>query len=159
MNAKFLLGPRRVVFIRAALVLAWIVLGTALFITGRGHSLLVDNKDTAELPAPDLITVFIDGGPGFDYFRGDRDRISITGSRHRIRIEFGDGSPAFEREFVLSIKNDMYVLSIPKMLHGGESFVDVFHTAPEPARGGEMEEENLFGESLDDPLVFSEGAP
>jgi hypothetical protein len=123
---------RRRTCIRAALVLLWIGLGVLLFAVYRGHTLLVDNRNTDGGPrAPDLITVSVDGGKGREFFRGDRDRFAVTGAHHRIRIEFGDGAPPFEREFSLPVRDDMYLLSVPKMLNE-LPFVEVFHAAPEP---------------------------
>ncbi|MDR1410778.1 MAG: hypothetical protein LBI91_01075 [Spirochaetaceae bacterium] len=122
----------RRICIRAALVLLWIGLGILLFSVYRGHSLLIDNRNTDGGPrAPDLITVSVDGGKSLEYFRGDRDRFAVAGTRHRIRVEFSDGAPPFEQEFSLPIRDDMYLLSVPKMLNG-LPFVEVFHTAPEP---------------------------
>ncbi|MDR2054066.1 MAG: hypothetical protein LBP80_11695 [Treponema sp.] len=130
---------RRRTCIRAALVLLWIGLGALLFTVYRGHTLLVDNRDTEEgLRASDLITVSVDGGEGLEFFRGDRDRFAVAGARHRIRIEFGGGQAPFEREFSLPIRDDMYLLSVPKMLND-LPFVEVFHTAPEPRTGGDEE--------------------
>ncbi|MDR2629608.1 MAG: hypothetical protein LBC60_01645 [Spirochaetaceae bacterium] len=134
--------------IRAILVLLWIGLGVLLFIVYRGHTLLVDNHNTPEgLRAPDLITVSVDGGKGLEFFRGDRDRFAVTGARHRIRIEFSDGTPPFEQEFRLPIRDDMYILSVPKMLEN-LPFVEVFHTAPEPRT---PEEEELPSEEVPVP--------
>jgi hypothetical protein len=135
-------------YIRAALVLLWMGLGVLLFVIYRGHTLLVDNRNTeAGLRAPDLITVSVDGGKGLEFFRGDRDRFAVTGSRHRIRIEWSDGTPPVEQEFRLSIRDDMYLLSIPKMLNH-LPFVEVFHTAPEPRL---PEEEELPAEEVPIP--------
>ncbi|MDR1399769.1 MAG: hypothetical protein LBJ41_07605 [Treponema sp.] len=123
---------RRRICIRAALVLLWIGLGVLLFIVYRGHTLLVDNRNIDGGPrAPDLITISVDGGKCLEFFRGDRDRFAVTGSRHWIRIEFSDREPPFEQEFSLPIRDDMYLLSVPKMLND-LSFVEIFHTAPEP---------------------------
>jgi hypothetical protein len=120
--------------VRTGIVIAWLLLGTLLFITSRGHSLLVDNRnvDLPPLQAPEEISVFVDRQKGLTFSRGDRDRFTVTGSRHRIRIEFSDSQSPVEREFVLPIKDDMYILSVPKMLAGIEPFVEVFHTIPEP---------------------------
>jgi hypothetical protein len=134
--------------IQAAMILLWIGLGIIIFVNFRGHTLIVDNRNTEEgLRAPDLITVSVDGGKGLEFFRGDRDRFAVTGSRHRIRIEFSDGTPPFEREFRLPIRADMYILSIPKMLNS-LPFVEVFHTAPEPRS---PEEEELPSEEVPVP--------
>jgi hypothetical protein len=134
--------------IRGGLVLAWLLLGTLLFITGRGHTLLIDNRDFEDIEASDLITVYVDRGRGVEYFSGDRDRLTLTGSKHHILVEFSDGSPPFEGDFTLPIKDDMYLLSVPKMVNGIEPFVDVFHTAPEPVTGEEGDDDD-FG-SFDD---------
>ncbi|MDR2786206.1 MAG: hypothetical protein LBB83_09865, partial [Treponema sp.] len=118
--------------IRVVLVLLWIGLGALFFVVYRGHTLLVDNRNTEDgLRAPDLITVSVDRGKGLEFFQGDRDRFAVTGARHRIRIEFSDGTPPFEQEFRLPIRDDMYILSVPRMLKD-LPFVEVFHTAPEP---------------------------
>jgi hypothetical protein len=138
--------------IRAGLVLLWIGLGALLFTVYRGHTLLVDNRDTDESRAPDLITVSVDGGKALEFFRGDRDRFAVAGARHRIRIEFSDGKAPFEREFSLPIRDDMYLLSVPKML-GDLPFVEVFHTTPEPRAD---EEEELPSGDLCEELPFEE---
>jgi hypothetical protein len=115
------------------LVLVWFLLGSALFISNRGHTLLVDNHNLQEegIRAPDLIKISIDDGYPLDFFRGDRDRYNLGGSNHRIRVEFSDGTAPFEGTFKLPIKDDMYILSVPKMINGLEPFVEVFHTVRE----------------------------
>jgi hypothetical protein len=120
-------------FIRTALILVYIGLGAVLFVVYRGHTLLVDNHNVEQpaIRAPDLITITLDKGKSSEFFRNDRDRFSVRGSNHHIRVEFSDGKQPFEGTFVLPLKGDMYILSIPKMLGGIEPFVEVFHTVPE----------------------------
>ncbi|MDR2484529.1 MAG: hypothetical protein LBD55_03940 [Treponema sp.] len=132
---------RRRLIIRGGLAILWIGLGVILFLLYRGHTVLVDNRpvETPSLRAPDLITVSIDGGAGLEFLRGDRDRFAVTGSRHRIRVESGGGAQPFEQQFTLPVKDDMYLLSIPKMLNRIEPFVEVFKIAPEPPRDAEEE--------------------
>ncbi|MDR1143888.1 MAG: hypothetical protein LBK77_06705, partial [Spirochaetaceae bacterium] len=72
---------------RIGIAAIWILLGAALFMTNRGHSLLVDNRDVdPQIRAPDRISVSLDGKEGVVFFRGDRDRFTVTGSKHRIRV-------------------------------------------------------------------------
>jgi hypothetical protein len=125
---------KRRLLIRAVLVVLWIGLGALLFVFNRGHTLLVDNRDleTPYTRAPDLIEVSVDSFWPLEFFRGDRDRFTVTGSGHRIKITFDDGTPDFTGTFTLPIKDDMYILSVPRMINGIEPFVEVFHTAPEP---------------------------
>ena len=128
--------------LRAGIVVVWISLGMLIFITARGHSLLLDNRNVEipELRAPDEVIVSVDEKDGISLLRGDRDRLTVTGSKHRIRVEFKDGRDPFEGEFVLPIKDDMYILSVPKMINGLEPFVEVFQFTPE-SRNVDAEEE------------------
>jgi hypothetical protein len=132
---------RRRLLVRLALVLVWFLLGSTIFIFNRGHTLLVDNRNLQEegIRAPDMIAVSIDGGYPLEFFRGDRDRYTLGGSTHRIRIEFSDGTAPFEGAFTLPIRDDMYILSVPKMLNGIEPFVEVFHTVQENRARAEEE--------------------
>jgi hypothetical protein len=135
---------RRRLIIRACLLTLWAALGAVLFVVYRGHTLLVDNRNVEDpaIRAPDLITLSIDQGRGIEFFRGDRDRFSLRGSEHRIRIEFSDGTPPFEGPFTLPLRDDMYLLSVPKMIRGVEPFIEVFRTAQEPRN---FDEEELPG--------------
>jgi hypothetical protein len=132
---------RRRLLVRASLILAWLLLGTTLFIFNRGHTLLVDNRNLPEegVRAPDLITVSLDGGYPLEFFRGDRDRYTLGGSKHRIRIEFSDGTAPFEAAFTLPLRDDTYIISVPKLLNGIEPFVEVFHTVQENRAQAEEE--------------------
>jgi hypothetical protein len=122
--------------IRAALIAAYIALGFFLFVTFRGHTLLVDNHDTETLTAPDMIMVSVDKKEPISFFNGDRDRFTVGGSSHTVRVKFSDGAPAFEGTINLPLKDDMYLLSIPKLLNG-EPCLEVFRTAPEPRTDNE----------------------
>jgi hypothetical protein len=120
---------QRRLLIKLALAVLWIGLGVILFILNRGHSLLVDNHsvESPQLRAPDMIKISVDGGKALEFFRNDRDIFDVGGGGHRIVIEFSDGTPAFTAAFSLPIKDDMYLLSIPKMLNGVEPFFEPFH--------------------------------
>jgi hypothetical protein len=117
--------------IRAVLLLVYLALGCFLFVSFRGHTLLVDNRDTETVTAPDMIMVSVDKGEPLSFFNGDRDRFTVSGSKHTIRIEFSDGHPAFEGRISLPLKDDMYLLSIPKLLNN-EPCLEVFKTVPQP---------------------------
>jgi len=130
---KALVLNRRRLVIRLALAVLWIALGVLLFVKNRGHTVLLDNKntETPQLMAPNMIRVKVDGKNEMELFRGDRDLIKIPGSRHKIRIEFSDGSVPFEAQFNLPLRPDMFLLSIPKMLNDIEPYIEVFHTQQE----------------------------
>jgi hypothetical protein len=124
---------KRRLIIRAALVVFWLCLGVFIFITNRGHTVLVDNRNLQEenIRAPDMIKVSLDGGKALEFFRGDRDIFEVGGGNHRIRIEFSDGTPAFEENFSLTLMPDMFLLSIPRMINKIEPFIEVFQSEPQ----------------------------
>ena len=130
MNTAF---KQRKLIIRLALVVIWIGLGILLFVLNRGHSLLVDNRNVEDLSlrAPDLINVTVNNGRALEFFRGDREIYNVGGGRHRIQIEFSDGTPPFETSFTLPLGPDMFLLSIPRMINGFEPYIEVFRSQPE----------------------------
>jgi hypothetical protein len=135
---------QRRLIIRAALVPVWICLGALLFVLNRGHSILVDNHDveSLNLRAPDMIKVTVGRNKPVEFFRRDRDIFEVGGGRHRVRVEFSDGAPAFETSFRLPLMPDMFLLSIPKMINGVEPYYEVFLSEPEIRQAEEDEEEN-----------------
>ena len=134
---------RRRLLIRLVLAVIWISLGVLLFVKNRGHTVLLDNKniDTPQITAPDMIRVKVDGKNEMEFFKGDRDLVKVAGSRHRIRVEFSDGSAPFIDQFSLPLGPDMFLLSIPKMLNGIEPYIEVFYTQPESRNVEEEAEE------------------
>ncbi len=116
--------------IRVSLVLLWIGLGFLIFFTHRGHTLLVDNKGAADgsYQAVKLMNVKIDKQNEKEMMSGDRIRLTASGQKHKILVEFTDGRQPVEREFILPIKEDMYLLSVPKML-AEMDFVEPFRTS------------------------------
>jgi hypothetical protein len=132
---------KRRLIIRAALVLTWVGLGILLFIFNRGHSLLLDNRnvENPSLRAPDFINVRVDKSKNFEFFRGDRDMVNVGGGRHRIIVEYDDGTPRFETTFTLPLGPDMFILSIPKMVNGVKPYFEVFHVQSQPVTQTEDE--------------------
>ena len=140
---------QRRLIIRLALVVIWIALGILLFVLNRGHSILLDNRNltSPELRAPDMIKVTVNRQKPLEFFRGDRDILKVSGGRHIIGIEFSDGREPFTKEFTLPLSEDMFLLSIAKMINGVEPFIEVFHTQQEsraPETEDDIEEEIIL---------------
>jgi hypothetical protein len=133
--------------IRAALVAVYIALGAFLLVSYRGHTLLIDNRNIESLTAPERVMVSVDKNEPVAFFNGDRDRFAVSGPGHKIRLEFNDGTPAFEENISLPFNDDMYLLSIPKLLNN-ESYLEPFKVAPEPRV---EEEEPLPADAPDIP--------
>jgi hypothetical protein len=136
---------KRRLIIRLGIVVAWFALGALIFVTSRGHTLLIDNKNIADLNlrAQDEITVTVDKNEPEIYYRNDRLQAKVGGGKHRITIEFSDGTPEFKKEFRLPLKADTYLLSLPKMIAGVEPFYEPFtgNAAPPPEENANLPDE------------------
>ena len=145
MGVKIIGTKKRRLLIRLALVVVWIGLAVFLFVMYRGHALLVDNRnvEAPAITAPDMIKVTVDRKKALDFFRGDRDIFDLGGGVHRIYVEFSDGTPPFEKRFKLPLGQDMFILSIPKMINNIEPYYEVFVTRQESR---EAEEEIILEE-------------
>ena len=127
---------RRRTVIRLALIVVWIGLGVVIFVTSRGHSILLDNRNLSspEMRAPDMIMVTVNKTKPLELFRGDRDVVDVGGGTQRIRVDFSDGKPSFEASFKLPLGPDMFILSIPKMINGIEPYFEVFRPNQQESR-------------------------
>jgi hypothetical protein len=145
MSVKNIDTKKRRLLIRLALVAVWIGLGVFLFVMYRGHTLLVDNRNVEAplITAQDMIKVTVDRKKALEFFRGDRDIFELGGGVHRIYIEFSDGTPPFEKRFKLPLWQDMFILSIPKMINNIEPYYEVFVTQQE-SRSDDREEEIIL---------------
>ena len=118
--------------IRAALAAAYLALAVTLFVTGRGHTILVDNKadPAGAYPALKAAVVSIGRHKPMEFYPGDRDKFVVKGQRHRIKVKpLAPGSREREVEFRLPLGQDMTLLSISKLMAGVEPWIEVF-TAP-----------------------------
>jgi hypothetical protein len=134
--------------LRAVINLLWILLGVILFVNFRAHTLLVDNQsaDDGSYEAFEMVNVTIDKFDDEEIWEDERIRIlGVAGSKHTIRVEFDDGREPVEMEFELPIKDDMYLLSVPRMV-AGMDFVDVFRVQDQvrETQEEEAEEEDPF---------------
>ncbi|MDR0720512.1 MAG: hypothetical protein LBF78_12815 [Treponema sp.] len=132
---------QRRLLIRLALAALWLGLGVIVFVLNRGHTLLVDNKSIEDLNlrAPDFITVKVDKIAPMEFLRNDRDIFKVGGGKHRITVEFSDGTETVLKEFHLPLKHDQYLLSIPKLINGVEPFYEVFVSNTSREREAEPE--------------------
>lgn len=145
--------PRRLV-VRAALVVAYIALAAILFVTGKGHTILVDNKadPTGSYEALKGAVVAIDREKPMEFYPGDRDKFIVTGQRHTIRVKPLSGPGAEEKsyQFRVPLGEDMTLLSISKLMAGVEPWAETFvpPTALERAADRAAEDEQKPLESF-----------
>ncbi|MBR2461544.1 MAG: hypothetical protein IKB33_00255 [Spirochaetaceae bacterium] len=120
----------RIFAIRGGLILCYLLLALAMFLTGRTHTLLLDNKGSQEgmYTAVKGMTVRVNGGDSEEMLRNDRILLTVKGQRTRLEVEFFDGSPSQEFTLKIPLFQDTVLLSVPKLLAGVEPALEAFST-------------------------------
>ncbi|AEJ18703.1 DUF6672 family protein [Gracilinema caldarium] len=123
------------IIIRSALGLLYVLLLVLMLVTGKRHTILIDNKadPNGAFGAINGMSVQIDALEAAEYYPGDRDKAVVKGQRHRIRVELFDDEKVIERDFRIPLNQDMVLLSVPKMLAGIEPFIEPFTVQLEQA--------------------------
>lgn len=115
--------------IRGALAAVYLALAVTLFVTGKGHTILVDNKadPAGAYPALKAAVVSVGRQKPMEFYPGDRDKFVVKGQRHRIKVKpLAPGAQDLEVEFRLPLGQDMTLLSISKLTAGVEPWIEVF---------------------------------
>ena len=71
---------------RSILLALYIAIMVLMVITGRRHTILIDNKDAPDgsYTAIDGMEVRINNQEALEYYPGDRDKAVVQGQRHKI---------------------------------------------------------------------------
>lgn len=128
MSAKNSTSKSKRWIVRSALAVVYVAIVILMMVTGRSHTILIDNKGAADdsYQAVDGMEVQIDRQEALEYYPGDRDKALVKGQRHSIKVEvFADGS-VVEKPLRLPFGQDMILLSVPKMLAGIEPWMEPF---------------------------------
>ena len=115
-----------------------------LFVHGKGHTILIDNKDAAGRSALEHAIVGVDGAEGAEYYPGDRDKAFVKGQVHRVVVELDDGKKV-EKTIRVPLAEDMVLVSIPLLVADAEGAVTPFvplDAAPPPS--GDVGNNNEF---------------
>lgn len=113
---------------RSILVVLYILLVVVMFLTGRTHTILLDNKGDPDgaYKAVKGMEVRVDSGEPVEFMKGDRDKFPVKAQKHTIDIEFFDGSDPVSFTVTIPISYDYVLLSIPKYLAGIEPYMEEF---------------------------------
>jgi hypothetical protein len=102
-----------------------------MILTGRRHTILIDNKDAADgsYRAINGMEVSIDKQESSEYYPGDRDKAMVQGQKHTIKVNIFDDNKTIEQSFTVPLWNDMTIISVPKMVAGIEPWIEPFTMA------------------------------
>jgi hypothetical protein len=147
--------------VRAGLVVVYAALIALSFVTGKSHTILVDNKDRAEGPFPAIegILVSVNGKEGLELYAGDRDMVKVQGQRLRVTLESLTGGDKKTTELRIPMDQDMLLLSVPMLAAGRADCLERFVTAEQPREAeGAAGDESAFT-SPDAPPSAAPTAP
>ncbi|MBN1241611.1 MAG: hypothetical protein JXA15_02765 [Spirochaetales bacterium] len=147
-------APRRIALRRvvALALVAAVYLGAGAWalISGKSHTILVDNKPVGGLEAFRLLEVSIGRQEPLELGRGERDKFAVQGQRHRVKIDLMNGTDPVEATIALPYDAKMVLLSLPKLVAGVEPAWEPFETGQDaPAPVADELPEELFGAAID----------
>jgi hypothetical protein len=124
----------RRLFVRLGLVICYFGLATLMFVLGKGHTVIVDNKgaEDGSYSAIDGVMVSVDGLEPLEMYSGDRDKAVLKGQSHKLIIETISSGEKVEKRVSLPIDQDLLILSIPKLVAGIEPAIEPFKALPAP---------------------------
>lgn len=113
---------------RSIIVVLYLVLAIVMFLTGRTHTILIDNKgdEAGTYKAVKGMEVSVDKGEPVEFYKGDRDKFTVKSQKHTIHVEFFDGSEPVTFTVKVPVTYDYVLLSIPKYLAGIEPYMEEF---------------------------------
>lgn len=117
--------PLRRTLVRSALILVYVGLMVLVFVLGKGHTLLVDNKDVAgtDLRAFSLVKITVDNLKPSEETKGDRDMFKIAGQRHKIVLEVPGDPNKIVKYITVPMGSDITLISLPKLAAGQDPFL------------------------------------
>ena len=127
----------RRMLVRGILLVAYIGFMMVAFIFGKGHTILLDNKDSADgtVKAFENVTVTVDGQEPMEFISGDRDITKVRAQWHSIKVVVMNGETVektIEKKFTIPLGLDTALVSVPKLVAGAEPFLIPFIIADEP---------------------------
>jgi hypothetical protein len=118
------------VVIKGIICVCYLVLAILMFVTGRTHTLLMDNKGNQDgsYSAINGMKVVIDDTVSEELLKNDRVKVTVKGQKVKLLVQSFDGS--IHQEFSLSIplSQDTVLVSIPKLIAGIEPAMEPFET-------------------------------
>ncbi|MGA2082176.1 MAG: DUF6672 family protein [Holophaga sp.] len=109
----------RRLIVRAALCVVYVCLVGLVFALGKGHTIILDNKDAEDgsVKAIESLSISVDGQEPIDLQAGDRDMAKVRGQGHKVEVTVMDGQKV-ENRIRVPLGEELVLLSIPKLMAG-----------------------------------------
>ena len=119
---------KRTLIVRAAIIVLYILLAVLMFITGRSHTVFIDNRSAEDgsYSAIKSMTVTVNHNKPSEFMKGDRDKFVIKGQKLKIKVESFDGKIDGTYTMHVPLGEDMVLVSVPKLVAGMEGAMEKF---------------------------------
>ncbi len=106
--------------VKIGLVIFYLLLMALMFLLGRSHTVLIDNKSepNGAYKAIDGCTMSFNGEKPIEMFKGDRDKIMLRGQTHRVKVSFFNGQEEITGTITIPLFEDAVMVSIPAFVKG-----------------------------------------
>jgi hypothetical protein len=142
---------RRRLFVRAALCVVYVIAIGLVFNYGKGHVLILDNKDTEDgtVKALESVSISVDGQDATDLSSGDRDMAKVRGQHHQVEITIN--GQKYQTKITLPLREDTLLLSVPRLVAGQPAIEKFVPKDVAPAADDNSGNSNAFTSPSADP--------
>lgn len=132
MSANGTTNKGRRLLVRVVLSAVYVGLMAVVFYFGKGHTILLDNKDSEDgtLKAYEEVSVSVDGEEAIDFMSGDRDMIKVRAQSHTIKVTVN--GQVTEKKITVPVGMEMALVSIPKLAAGREPCLAPYFMKDQP---------------------------
>ena len=119
---------KKMIIVRSVIVVVYIMLAVVMFVTGRSHTVLIDNKaaEDGSFKAINGMEVTINKLPSSEFMKGDRDKFVVKGQNVKIKVVSFDGQVEDTFKVKIPLAQDAVLISIPKLVNGLDGAVEPF---------------------------------
>ena len=113
-------SKKRSLVMRSVIIVVYILLAVIMFVTGRSHTVLIDNHgaEDGSYKAIKSMTVTVNNNKPSEFMKGDRDKFVIKGQKLKVKVQSFDGKIDTVYTFKIPLKTDSVLISIPKLAAG-----------------------------------------
>ena len=126
MKLEFL--KKRSFIIKSVVIVVYVLLAICMFVTGRSHTVLIDNKaaEDGSYKAIKSMTVTVNHNAPSEFMKGDRDKFTVKGQTVKLKVQSFDGMIDEVYTLKIPMKQDTVLISVPKLTAGIEGAMEPF---------------------------------
>ena len=116
------------IIVRSAVAVVYVLLAVCMFVTGRSHTVLIDNHaaEDGSYKAIKSMTVTVNQNPPSEFMKGGRDKFTVKGQKLVIKVQSFDGSIDEVYTLRIPLAEDSVIVSVPRLAAGLDGAMEHF---------------------------------